>query len=89
MLDVKLLRSNITQVATLLRVKHYELDIAAYELLEEARRSLQIQTENLQAERNAASKSIGQAKGRGEDAAPLLAQVATLGDRLNEAKTQL
>ena len=78
MLDVKLLRTDIAQVATRLKIKNFELDIALYERLEEARRGFQIETESLQAERNTKSKSIGQAKGRGEDVAPLLAEVATL-----------
>ena len=89
MLDVKLLRTDIAQVATRLKIKNFELDIALYERLEEARRGFQIETESLQAERNTKSKSIGQAKGRGEDVAPLLAEVATLGDRLGAAKSQL
>jgi seryl-tRNA synthetase len=89
MLDVKLLRTDIAQVATRLKIKNFELDIALYERLEEARRGFQIDTESLQAERNTKSKSIGQAKGRGEDVAPLLAEVATLGDRLGAAKSQL
>ncbi|MDA9366033.1 serine--tRNA ligase [Pseudomonadales bacterium] len=89
MLDVKLLRTDIAQVATRLKIKNFELDIALYERLEEARRGFQIDTESLQAERNTKSKSIGQAKGRGEDVAPLLAEVATLGERLGAAKSQL
>ena len=46
-------------------------------------------TETLQAERNARSKAIGAAKARGEDIAPLLAEVDNMGEQLNEAKTQL
>jgi len=37
MLDVKLLRTDIAQVATRLKIKNFELDIALYERLEEAR----------------------------------------------------
>jgi len=57
--------------------------------LEERRKLLQVSTQELQAERNARSKSIGQAKGRGEDIAPLLAQVGELGDQLEQAKAEL
>ncbi|MBU3737038.1 MAG: serine--tRNA ligase, partial [Methylobacterium sp.] len=46
-------------------------------------------TQELQARRNASSKQIGIAKSRGEDAAPILAEVATLGDALKSAEEQL
>ena len=43
----------------------------------------------MQAERNSRSKSIGQAKARGEDIAPLLAQVDQLGGELEAGKREL
>lgn len=51
--------------------------------------NLQVTTENLQAERNARSKAIGAAKVRGEDIAPLLAEMDDMGNQLTEAKAQL
>ena len=57
--------------------------------LEKERKSLQTQTESLQSERNTQSKSIGQAKAKGEDVAPLLAGVAQLGVKLGELKSSL
>ena len=56
--------------------------------LEDRRRVLQQETEQLQSERNSKSKGIGQAKASGEDIAPLLAEVAELGDRLDAAKAR-
>ncbi len=50
---------------------------------------MQTRTETLQAERNARSKGIGQAKARGEDIAPLLAEVDRMGSELEEAKREL
>jgi len=44
---------------------------------------LQVTTEALQADRNIRSKSIGQAKAKGEDIEPLLKDVADLGDQLD------
>ena len=44
------------------------------------RKDIQTRTQDLQAKRNALSKQIGIAKGKGEDAAALLAEVAGLGD---------
>ena len=49
----------------------YQLDVARIEALEAQRKTVQTRTEQLEAERNARSKSIGPAKQRGEDIAPL------------------
>ena len=40
---------------------------------EEKRKNWQIETDRLRAERNANAKAVGMAKGKGEDAAPLVA----------------
>lgn len=89
MLDAKYLRSDIEIAAKCLARRGYQLDVALVIKLEEQRKSLQIQTENLQNERNSRSKSIGQAKSRGEDIQPLLDEVSSLGEQLSNAKQQL
>lgn len=88
MLDLKTLRDNPEAVAQALTVKGFELDVKQFRSLESARSSLQQTTEQLQSERNTKSKAIGQAKAKGEDIAPLVAEVGDLGDRLDAAKTQ-
>ncbi|WP_312204680.1 serine--tRNA ligase, partial [Mixta calida] len=67
----------------------FKLDVETLVSLEERRKVLQVETENLQAERNARSKSIGQAKARGEDIEPLRQEVNALGERLDKAKAEL
>ncbi|AOE49959.1 serine--tRNA ligase [Kangiella sediminilitoris] len=89
MLDPKLLRNDIDAVATNLAKRGFELDIATYQKLEDERKTLQIETQELQSKRNSSSKSIGQAKARGEDIQPLLDEVADLGKKLDEAKDRL
>lgn len=89
MLDPKRLRNDLEGVAAQLRRRGFELDTATFAELEERRKSLQTQTQSLQAERNQRSKAIGQAKSRGEDIEPLKAEVADLGDRLKEAEGAL
>lgn len=89
MLDPKLLRTDIESVAKALQKRGYTLEVTHINALEEARKSLQIKTEELQAERNSRSKSIGKAKAAGEDIAPLLAEVGKLGDDLDSAKAEL
>ncbi|MYF49679.1 MAG: serine--tRNA ligase, partial [Gammaproteobacteria bacterium] len=81
MLDLKQLRRNPDEAARRLRVRGFNLDTAEFRALEEERRQLQSQTEQLQRERNASSKAIGAAKARGEDIAPLVAEVGDLGQR--------
>ncbi|HKM14411.1 MAG TPA: serine--tRNA ligase [Marinospirillum sp.] len=89
MIDTKLLRTELDSVAASLAKRGFVLDKAVFIALEEQRKTLQIQTEALQAQRNASAKSIGKAKASGADIQPLLDEVASLGDQLDTAKNQL
>ena len=79
MIDPKLLRNSAADVAANLARRGFEFDVAAYLALEERRKALQVETEQLQSERNTSAKSIGKAKAQGEDIKPLLAAVKDLG----------
>ena len=89
MLDPQLVRSQLDYVAQQLKRRGYELNTDKLAALEEKRRAIQVETQQLQNERNTRSKLIGQAKARGEDIAPLLAEVGSLGDKLKEYEAQL
>jgi len=89
MLDPRLLRNEMPLVVDRLRVRNIDFDADSYKTLEARRKALQSASEELQATRNARSKTIGQAKARGEDIAPLLAETASLGEQLEQAKTAL
>lgn len=89
MLDSRLVRTQPQEIAQQLATRGFELDVAALEQLETQRKEVQMRTEQLQSERNSSAKSIGQAKARGEDIAPLLAAVEQLGGELDTAKQQL
>jgi len=89
MLDPRLLRSELAHVAAQLARRGVMLDRDCFEALEAQRKALQIETQELQNERNRRSKTIGKAKAAGEDTAPLLAEVADLGERLKKAQTRL
>lgn len=89
MLDPKTVRSDPERVAEQLKVRGFTLDVAAIEALENQRKSLQINAESLQAERNSRSKNIGKAKAAGEDIAPLLAEVDQLKSDLEVAEKSL
>ncbi len=89
MLDPNLLRNEPDAVAEKLARRGFKLDVEMLRSLEERRKVLQVETENLQAERNSCSKSIGQAKARGEDIEPLRQEVNSLGERLDAAIPEL
>lgn len=80
MLDPKLLRADIDSIAAQLAKKNYQLDIARFNELEQSRRSLQTQTEELQGLRKKQAAKIGQAAKAGEDIAPLKAE----GERIKQ-----
>ena len=85
MLDPKILRGDLERVAEQLQIKKFDLDTEAFGRLEERRKELQVSTQNLQNERNTRSKAIGNAKAKGEDIQPLLAEVDDLGEQLGLA----
>lgn len=89
MLDPALLRSQFDEVADRLSRRGFSLDKARFEQLEAERKRIQVETQELQALRNSRSKAIGQAKAKGEDVAPIMAEVAGLGDRLKASEEAL
>jgi len=89
MLDPKLVRSQTADIAEKLAIKKYAFDTSLFTSLEEQRKTLQTQTEDLQSERNTRSKSIGKAKASGEDIAPLIAEMDSIGAKLETAKSEL
>jgi seryl-tRNA synthetase len=89
MLDPKLLRTDPETLAANLARRDYVLDVDRFRALEERRKHLQVETDELRARRNRESKAIGRAKAAGEDIQPLLDGVAELGDRLKAAEGRL
>ncbi|WP_370260156.1 serine--tRNA ligase [Idiomarina sp.] len=89
MLDAKYFREELQQTAERLKTRGFELNIDEIQALEEQRKSIQVKTEQLQAERNSRSKAIGKAKQAGEDIQPLLDAVSDLGSQLDAAKEEL
>jgi len=89
MLDPKALRSDFERVASALKRRGFTLDNNAFNALEEKRKVLQKETQDLQAARNQASKAIGHAKAKGEDVASALAEVSDLGDKLKQNESEL
>lgn len=84
MLDIKRLRQDIDTLTTQLKVKGFKLDGSAFEALESSRKQLQVDTEQLQAERKKASKQIGQLVGQGMPVDDAKAQVQLALDTIAE-----
>lgn len=89
MLDIQELRKDLDSVVMRLKARKFDFPAEAFRQLEAERKTIQTNTENLQAKRNAASKQIGIAKSKGEDASQILAEVAGLGDELKAAEAKL
>ena len=89
MLDINLFRTDLAGVAAGLAKRGVVVDTARFEALESERKRVQTRTQELQAKRNAVSKQIGAAKGRGEDAAALLAEAEGLGAELTRLELEL
>ena len=89
MLESKLLRGNIDFVVEQLKRRNFSFDVAKFNKLEDQRKVIQVQTQDLQNLRNTKSKAIGQAKASGENIKPLLEEVSDLGEKLDNAKSAL
>jgi seryl-tRNA synthetase len=92
MLDINLLRRDLPAVIAALQARKSPqpfLDEARFAALEADRKALQVATEELQARRNALSRQIGQAKGRGEDASAPMAQVAGIAEQMKASTERL
>ena len=85
MLDIRLLRTDLDAVVANLARRGFAFDKAGFLALEERRKALQVEVDRLRNERNTRSKAIGKAKAQGQDIAPLLAEVESLGDELKQA----
>lgn len=88
MLDTNLLRNDFDAVAAKLAVKNFAFDKELFFSLEDRRKKLQMNMEELQAKRNSSSKQIGVLKSKGEDIAAIMAEVAGLGEQLKQVETE-
>ena len=92
MLDITLLRRDLPQVIARLETRKNPqafLNVAAYQALENERKTLQTRTEELQSSRNSLSKQIGQLKAKGDNADAVMAQVADLKAELDSSAVRL
>lgn len=89
MLDIQALRNDLDGVVRQLLARGFEFDAAKFSALEQERKTVQTNTQDLQAKRNNASKQIGIAKSKGEDVSAIMAEVAGLGEQLKAGEVRL
>ncbi|WP_217511979.1 serine--tRNA ligase [Vibrio metschnikovii] len=91
MLDSKLLRTELDETAAKLARRGFTLDVETIRTLEEQRKSIQVEVENLQSTRNSISKQIGQLMSQGDKvgAEAIKQQIGTLGEDLDSKKVEL
>ena len=89
MIDPKLLRTDPEAVARNLARRGFTLDVSAFKALEEKRKPWAVELDRLRAERNANAKAVGMAKGKGQDAAALIARGESLTAGLAQAEREL
>ena len=89
MLDIQQLRNELDLVAVKLAKRGYEFPVEQFRALEQKRKVIQTETQELQAKRNTVSKQIGIAKQKGEAVTAMMAEIANLGDNLKQFENQL
>ncbi|MEI4220279.1 MAG: serine--tRNA ligase [Candidatus Dasytiphilus stammeri] len=89
MLDPNLLRKHLNMVATKLARRGWSLDVETLRRIDESRKLLQLETEQMQAERTRISKEIGLMKRNNEDITGFCQVVKGLSQRLDEKKMEL
>lgn len=89
MLDPSQLRKDLPAVVKALALRGITFDTERFSQLEARRKSVQVETEALQARRNAVSKAIGQLKSKGEDASKEMAESQQIPARLKELENDL
>jgi len=89
MLDMDFIRRNPDVVKDAIRNKHETANVDALLKLDEQRRSLVFESEQLRGKRNDVSKSIAEMKKSGEDATDIIAEMRDIGAKIKEYEAQL
>ncbi len=89
MLDIQVLRNDFDNLIKAQTKRGFSLDRETFVTLDAQRKQLQVQTQELQQQRNSRSKLIGQAKAKGDDITPLLKEVDDLGEQLKQSNDRL
>ena len=89
MLDIKYVRSNPEDVVAGMKKRGMDLDLAPFLALDEKRRALLTEVEQLKNTRNTVSKEIGKMKKAGENADALVAEMSKVGEDIKALDQQV
>jgi seryl-tRNA synthetase len=89
MLDVQLLRKHPEIIEENLKKRNFEFDLNKLHNLDEQRRSIISEKEQMQNRRKESSKQIGQLQKAGEDASAMIAETRNLGDEIKDLENKL
>lgn len=89
MLDIRWIRSNADEVRQFLANRNNDMDIGPLLGLDEERRSLLTETEELKARRNEGSRKVGAARAKGEDASAVMEEMRVIGERIRDIDARI
>jgi seryl-tRNA synthetase len=89
MLDIKRIRSNSDEVVNALKKRHGNFPIDKVLELDEKRRKVLVQVEEMKAEQNKASKDVPRLKKEGKDVTELFAKMKELSDKAKELDSEV
>lgn len=84
MLEIKWIRNNLDEVKTFLKNRYNDFDVDRIVALDEEKRKILAETENLKAQRNEGSRKVAEAKATGKDATDLMEELRELGQRVKD-----
>jgi len=89
MLDIKRIRQNPNELADAMARRRKQVDVPGFLKLDEERRELLAQVEQLKNQRNEESKRVAAMKRAGEDAQPVMDQMRAVGERIAELDAEI
>lgn len=89
MLDIKFIRSNPDAVVAAMKKRGMDLDLSEFLTLDENRRKILAEVEQLKSKRNSVSKEIGIMKKNGQNADELVKEMGAVGDKIKELDEQV
>ena len=89
MLDIKFIRSNPDEVVAAMKKRGMDLDLSEFLALDENRRKVLSEVEQLKSKRNSVSKEIGIMKKNGENADDLVKEMGEVGEKIKELDEQV
>lgn len=84
MLDIKFIRSNPDEVVAAMKTRGMDLDLSEFLSLDEKRRKILSEVEQLKSKRNTVSKEIGMMKKNGENADELVKEMSAVGEEIKK-----